>query len=86
MGRRSRSRARNWIQRAVKNPGALKAWAKRYRKKIKDETGMDPFTKSGELNTNVLKSLRNTKWYQSLSSTTKRRINFAITAEKFHRG
>jgi len=85
MGRR-RSRSRNWIQRAVKNPGALKAWARRNRSRIKRLTGQDPFTKSGELNTNALKSLRKTRWYESLDSTTKRRINLAITFEKFRRG
>ena len=75
-----------WIQKAIKHPGALKAWLKRHRSEVKKATGMNPFTKSGEVNTKCLQKLRHTKYYQKLSPTTKRRINLAITLEKFHKG
>ena len=93
MARRSRSRrssgrgrSKRWIQKAIRRPGALKKWLRRNRRKIKQVTGMDPLTRSGEVNTRALQRLRKTEWYERLSPTTKRRINLAITLEKMHRG
>ena len=84
--RKKRKRRNNWIQKAIKRPGALKAWLKRNRKKIKRLTGMDTFTKTGEVNTRCLQKLRKTEWYKRLSPTTKRRINLAITLERLRKG
>ena len=87
--RKSKSRKKRsdrWIQEAIKRPGALKTWLKRNRRKIKRLTGMDPFTKSGEINTRCLQKLRKTEWYDRLSTRTKRRINLAITLEKLRKG
>ena len=86
--RRSRTarRSRRWIQQAIRNPGALKRWLKRNEDRIKRLTGENPFTETGEVNTRALLKLRKTSWYRRLSPTTKRRINLAITLEKFHKG
>lgn len=91
MGRRSRSKGRKkrkkrkWIQKAIKHPGALKAWAKRNARKIAAATHSKVFTKDGELNTRTLEKLRHTKMWDRLDTTTKRRINLAITLEKMHK-
>ncbi len=77
---------RRWIQRAIKRPGELKRWLKRNAKKIEKLTGEKPFTKSGEVNTNALKKLRKTEFYEKLPTFRKQEINFAITAEKFRKG
>lgn len=77
------ARSKYWIQNAVKRPGALKAWLRRHEDEIEEATGMKPFTRTGEVNTNALRKLRNTEYYQRLSTKTKQRINFAITAEGF---
>lgn len=76
------ARRKRWIQRAIKRPGALTRWVLRYRRKIKRLTGMNPITRRGEINTNALKKLRKTRWYQRLSTRTKRRINLAVTLER----
>jgi len=88
MGGRKEKRKKKgkWIQKAVKKPGALKAWLKRNAEKIEEVTGMEPFTKSGEVNTRCLQKLKKTKYYQRLSDRTKRRINLAITFESFRKG
>ena len=79
-------RSRRWIQRAIKHPGALRAWVMRHRAKIRRLTGVNPITRRGEINQRALLKLRKTKWYKKLSPTTKRRINLAITLEKMRRG
>ena len=83
--RRGKRGSRRWIQKAIKHPGALKAWLRRNRRKIKRLTGMDPFTRSGEVNTRALQKLRRTDWYERLDTETKRRINLAITLERLRR-
>jgi len=84
--RRYRRRKNNWIQKAIKRPGALKSWLKRNEKKIRRVTGLNPFTRSGEVNTRCLQKLRKTRFYQKLPTKTKQRINLAITLEKFRKG
>ena len=72
-----------WIQKAIKKPGALKAWLKRGgARKIAAATKKPVWTKTGEINTNTLKAFRKTKAYEKLSTKTKRRINLAITLER----
>ena len=75
----------NWIQDAVRNPGALRSWLRRNRGKIKRLTGRDPFRRDGEISIRALKALRRTEWYTGLNTTTKRRINLAITLKKLRR-
>jgi len=69
-----------WIQRAIKNPGALRRQLKGpLGRKIRAATKMPVFTKSGKINVKALQKFRKTQAYKRLSPTTKRRINLAIT-------
>ena len=90
MGKRKKragsgKKKKKWIQKAIKKPGALKKWAKRNARKIAAATHSPVFTKDGELNTRTLQKLRKTKMWERLDTTTKRRINLAITLEKMHK-
>lgn len=80
------ARGRYWIQRAIKRPGALRAWLKRNRKRIRAAVGEDPFTKTGKIKVSVLRKLRETSLYQRASPAVKRRINLAITLHELRRG
>ena len=78
---------RRWIQRAIKRRGALTRWAETdTAKKIARSLGIPRFTRSGELNQRFLLRLRKSKYWNRLSTTTKRRINLAITLEKMKKG
>jgi hypothetical protein len=59
---------------------------KRHREKVMEVTGVDPFTKKGEIRQLALIRLRKSDWYKRLSTRTKRRINLAITLERMRRG
>lgn len=80
------SKDRRWVQRAIRSPGALTRWMKRHREKVMEVTGVDPFTKKGEIRQLALIRLRKSDWYKRLSTRTKRRINLAITLERMRRG
>ena len=74
---------KRWIQKAIKKPDALTRWLKRGGWRIVAGATKKPvWTKSGEINTNTLKQFRNTEAYEKLSTTTKKRINLAITLER----
>jgi len=84
--KKTRKRRKRWIQRAIKKKGALMSWLKRGGSRIIVGATKKPvYTKSGEINTNTLRSFRKTKAYKNLSIKTKRRINLAITLEKLRR-
>lgn len=76
---------RRWIQRAIRRPKALTVWLKRHRDKVREVTGVDPFTKKGEIRQLALIRLKRSDWYQRLSTRTKRRINLAITLERLQK-
>jgi len=81
----ARSR-RYWIQRAIEHPTALTRWLKRGgARKIASATRKPVWTKSGEINTNTLKSFRKTEAYKRLPTRIKRRINLAITLERLNK-
>ena len=82
---RSNSQDRRWIQRAIRRPNALTRWLKRHREKVMEVTGVDPFTKRGEIRQLALLRLRKSDWYKRLSTRTKRRINLAITLERMRK-
>lgn len=75
----SRKRKKYWIQKAIKKEGALTRWLKRNERKIIGAIGRSPFNKDGTVSLTALKKLRKTRFYKGLSTTTKRRINLAIT-------
>jgi len=73
---------RKWIRRAIKKPNSLTVWVKRNKTKIRRITKTNPITRDGEISQLALLRLRKSKWYNSLSTKTKRRINLGITLEK----
>jgi hypothetical protein len=77
---RRRSGRRGKFQ-PVKRPGALRKWLKQpeVAAKIRRLTGESPFTKKGYVNIRALQKLRNTEYYERLSTLRKQQINFAIT-------
>lgn len=64
-----------WIQRAIKKPGAL-------RKYLKRKYGRKAFTKKGTIKVTFLRKLRKNP---RISTTTKRRINLALTLMRLSR-
>jgi len=76
-------KSKYWIQKAIKRPGALKAWLKRNKEKVRRATGESPLTREGKVKVSVLKKFRNTKTYKKLSTSTKHRINLAIKLHKY---
>ena len=85
-GRRKRD-GKKWIQKAIKDKGALKEWAQRNKRKIAAATHSSVFTKNGkELNTNTLRKLRHTRMWNRLSTKTKKRVDLAITLEELRKG
>ena len=79
------ARKRRWIQKAIKKRGALKAWLKRNERKIVSAIKDSVFDKEGDIKVTALRKLRRTKLWDRLSSTTKRRINLAITLHKLRK-
>ena len=76
-------RKKKWIQRAIKRRGALHRWLKRGGARvIVGATKKPVWTKTGEINTNTLKSFRKTEAYRRLPTSVKQRINLAITLER----
>lgn len=80
-------RRKYWIQRAIRNPGALSRQLRRgLARKIAAATRSPVYTKDGEINTRTLIKFTKTQAYQKLDQRTKRRINLAITLEKLRKG
>lgn len=78
-----REKKKPWIQKAIKREGALTQWLKRGGARIVASATKKPvWTKKGDINTTTLKSFRNTKAYEELPTTIKRRINLAITLQR----
>lgn len=81
-----RARKKNWIQNAVKRPGALTRKLKGpLGQKVARATHMLVFTRTGEINTNTLRKFTKTKAYQRLDTLTKHQIQFAIRAKGFRK-
>jgi len=60
--------------------GSLERWLKRHEKEIKRTLGKSPFTKSGEINDNVLRSLKaNEELLRKLAGTHWKKIKKKIT-------
>ncbi|MEM4847277.1 MAG: hypothetical protein QW794_05935 [Thermosphaera sp.] len=76
-----------WIQEAIKRPGALTAWFKRNRKKLKRLLGYDPITRRGDIRDKAVRDL--IKLYKAgkirLSRTTLRRLYLARTLQKLRK-
>ena len=72
MGRRRRRRSRNWIQKAIKHPGALRKYVKRY-------YGSEGFTRRGTIKVSVLRELA------ERNDTIGRRARLALTLRKLRK-
>lgn len=88
--RKTSSKDKKWIQKAIKRPGSLRRWAKKHRQEIKEVTGEDPFTKEGKLNKRVLRKLKNNnealrKISGSHWKKMKKKIVMAITLKSFNK-
>ncbi|MHA1594309.1 MAG: hypothetical protein ACTSXX_06135 [Candidatus Baldrarchaeia archaeon] len=55
--RKKRRGGKNWIQRAIKRPGSLRAWLKRHEKKLRRLTGFKVFNKDGTVNERLIEYL-----------------------------
>jgi hypothetical protein len=89
MGRR-RTKARYWIQQAIKRPGSLRRWLKKHEKRIERRYGESPFTKDGKVRMSVLRRLKRDKEFlKELSGARYRlihkKINLAITLKRLNR-
>ncbi|GEM_PF-1783174 len=82
---KKRNKSKNWIQKAIKRPGALRKWLRKHAKQIEKVTDEKPFTKSGKINIRCLKKLRHTSYYERLSKRRKEEINLAITLSKLRK-
>ena len=58
--------------------GALTAWLKRHRKSIERVFGKDPFTKTGEINDNVLRMMAAKKNREKLKKVAPRSWKHAL--------
>jgi hypothetical protein len=72
-------KTKNWIQEAIKHPGALKQW-------LKKRFGKKAFTKSGKIKVSFLKKLRKEIKEGKIKVRNKtlwlRRINLALTLKR----
>lgn len=78
---------RNWIQEAIKRPGALTEWFKRNRKRLKQLLGYDPITSKGDIRDRAVRDL--IKLHKAgrirLSRRTLQRLYLARTLQKLRR-
>ena len=85
--RRKEKTKNNWIQKAIKHPGALTRWFKRNRKRLKRILGFDPITKKGDINDKAITKL--IELYKEgkikLDKTTLRRLYLARTLKKLRK-
>lgn len=81
--------SKNWIQEAIKNPGALRRYIERNRSRIKRIVGEDPISKEGIIKISALKKLRKAikegRLRVSNRATLLRRINLAITLKRLRK-
>jgi len=80
-----RRKNKYWIQQAIENPGAFREWVMRNRARIKRLTGVDPIKKDGTISVTAIRKLKHTRWYEELSTTTKRRINLFLTLNRLRK-
>lgn len=87
MAGRKTHRTDNWIQRAIKHPGALTQWFKRHRRELKRKLGFDPITRKGDINDRAIPAtIRLVKEGKiRVSKKTLRRLYLAKTLQKLRR-
>ena len=78
---------KNWIQKAIKRPGALLAWFKRNRRKLKRKLGYDPITRRGDIRDRAKRDVLRLAEAGKIRITqrTRKRLQLAITLDKLRR-
>ena len=78
---------RRWIQKAIRHPGALLAWFKRNRRKLRRKLGYDPITRKGDIRDRAIPdTLRLVERGRlRVTSRTKKRLNLGLTLQRLRR-